>query len=260
MILRRVISHFRDQEWTAIAIDFAIVVLGVFVATQVSNWNDNRETRQRAAVFSARLTDDMRYEAWSYEYLIDYNKDVRTGAKAAIDSLNGKAPLSDEQFLINAYRATQYKYMDRGRATYDELVSTGEIGLIADNTLRTTAISLFTTDLIDVVAEEARAAPFREIFRRRVPADIQHALLEKCGDRFAATGDYDAIIGSLAYPCELGLPQAEIAEAASLLRSHEGLMEALQIKFADLETAITDLEKVNAETVTNLRTIAGRTP
>ncbi len=30
MILRRVIGHFRRQEWTAIAIDFVIVVVGVF--------------------------------------------------------------------------------------------------------------------------------------------------------------------------------------------------------------------------------------
>jgi len=28
MILRRVIEHFRKQEWTAIAIDFLIVVVG----------------------------------------------------------------------------------------------------------------------------------------------------------------------------------------------------------------------------------------
>ena len=35
MILRRVIGHFRRQEWTAIAIDFVIVVVGVFVGIQV---------------------------------------------------------------------------------------------------------------------------------------------------------------------------------------------------------------------------------
>ncbi len=39
MILRRVIKHFRNQEWTAIFLDFLIVVVGVFVGLQVSNWN-----------------------------------------------------------------------------------------------------------------------------------------------------------------------------------------------------------------------------
>jgi hypothetical protein len=41
MILRRIIGHFRQQEWTAIAIDFVIVVLGVVIGIQVSHWNDD---------------------------------------------------------------------------------------------------------------------------------------------------------------------------------------------------------------------------
>lgn len=46
MILRRIIAHVRKQEWTAIAIDFVIVVAGVFVATQVTDWNNARQARQ----------------------------------------------------------------------------------------------------------------------------------------------------------------------------------------------------------------------
>lgn len=42
MILRRVIAHFRRQEWTAIALDFFIVVFGVYIGIQVSNWNAAR--------------------------------------------------------------------------------------------------------------------------------------------------------------------------------------------------------------------------
>jgi len=34
MILRRIIAHFRKQEWTAIGIDFVIVVVGVLVGLQ----------------------------------------------------------------------------------------------------------------------------------------------------------------------------------------------------------------------------------
>ncbi len=42
MILRRVISHVRNQEWTAIRLDFLIAVLGVFVGLLVNNWNNAR--------------------------------------------------------------------------------------------------------------------------------------------------------------------------------------------------------------------------
>lgn len=258
MILRRLTGHVKDQNWFAVALDFVIVVLGVFIGLQVSNWSDARETRQRAGIFSERLKEDLGYEAWAYDYLIEYNKDVRAAARAALDSINGETPLSDEQFLINAYRATQYKYNDRGRATYDELISTGEIGLIEDETLRTTAVSLFTTTLLDVIAEEGRNAPIREIFRRRVSADVQAALLRECGDRFVAAGDMAGIRGSLSYECELSVHDEKLAAAATWLRADEGLVAALQLRFADVETAITDLEHVNAEMVAKLRDIGGR--
>jgi hypothetical protein len=52
MILRRIITHFRKQEWTAIAIDFVIVVSGVFIGIQVANWN---EARAEAKAFERKL-------------------------------------------------------------------------------------------------------------------------------------------------------------------------------------------------------------
>jgi len=45
MILRRVIEHVKTQNWTAVAIDFVIVVAGVFVGLQVQEWNAARGHR-----------------------------------------------------------------------------------------------------------------------------------------------------------------------------------------------------------------------
>jgi hypothetical protein len=55
MILRRVIKHFRNQEWTAIFLDFLIVVVGVFVGLQVQNWNERRGDRAEYARALNRL-------------------------------------------------------------------------------------------------------------------------------------------------------------------------------------------------------------
>ena len=46
MLLRRVISHVRKQEWTAIGIDFLIVVVGVFIGVQIGNANQTRQQKQ----------------------------------------------------------------------------------------------------------------------------------------------------------------------------------------------------------------------
>ena len=42
MILRRLAEHLREQNWTAITIEFVLLVVGVFLGIQVANWNDER--------------------------------------------------------------------------------------------------------------------------------------------------------------------------------------------------------------------------
>lgn len=58
MILRRVITHFRKQEWTAIALDFLIVIIGVFIGIQVSNWNAQSGDNRNFAEARVRLIDE----------------------------------------------------------------------------------------------------------------------------------------------------------------------------------------------------------
>jgi hypothetical protein len=60
MILRRVIAHFRKQEWTAIFLDFIIVVLGVFIGIQVANWNTARAERAEERQLVTRLHAEAR--------------------------------------------------------------------------------------------------------------------------------------------------------------------------------------------------------
>jgi len=57
MILGRIIAHVREQKWTAIAIDFVIVVLGVFIGLQVNLLNEARvESMRRQQIIDALVT------------------------------------------------------------------------------------------------------------------------------------------------------------------------------------------------------------
>ena len=257
MILRRVIAHVRKQEWTAISIDLVIVVVGVFIGIQVSNWNTERETNQKAVVFTERLKNDLRMEAWGYEYLIVYHKEVLVHLERVIAAMDGDRPLSDEQFVISAYRASQYLTNDRQRATYDELVSTGTIGLITDQKLRQTAIMLFISPTFDQITKEGRDAEYREIFRRTVAANVQRELLRKCGDRIVLPLDYAGMANSLDYPCTLDVAAEKISAAAQALRSHDRLLPSLQLRFADIETELGNLQNYSPALARNLREIAG---
>lgn len=254
MILRRVVGHLGRQDWTAVAIELVVVVLGVFIGLQASNWNEQWEIDAKAAHFAESLKADMRAEAWGYEYQIHYYGNVLSNAERAVDALAGDAPLSDEALLISAFRATQYNENIRRRATYDELTSTGSIGLIRDRVLRETAMRLYNTNNLNNIVQEGRSSPYRRAFRMAVPNDAQSRLEKACGDRVAVIGDYRTnFTDAINYPCATGLPADAIAASAAALRRDRELVPLLRLRVADLQSDVANLLVYEGDIHTALR-------
>lgn len=42
MLLRSISKHVKEQNWFAVALDFFIVIVGILIAFQISNWNETR--------------------------------------------------------------------------------------------------------------------------------------------------------------------------------------------------------------------------
>ena len=42
MLLRSIKKHVKDQNWFAVFLDFFIVVAGILIAFQITNWNEAR--------------------------------------------------------------------------------------------------------------------------------------------------------------------------------------------------------------------------
>lgn len=59
MILSRVIEHVKQQNGTAIALDFFIVVAGILIAFQITTWNEGRELRASERDYLDRLHSDV---------------------------------------------------------------------------------------------------------------------------------------------------------------------------------------------------------
>ena len=63
MILSRVIEHVKKQHWTAVFLDFVIVVMGVFIGIQLGNWNearaDKRDYRQALERYRQELVANL---------------------------------------------------------------------------------------------------------------------------------------------------------------------------------------------------------
>ena len=67
MILRRIKEHVKAQNWTAVALDFVIVVVGVFMGIQLGNWNEARAAEARKSEIIAALITDLKDAIYVHE-------------------------------------------------------------------------------------------------------------------------------------------------------------------------------------------------
>ncbi|TWJ09609.1 hypothetical protein [Altererythrobacter ishigakiensis] len=58
LLLRRLGHNLRDQDWFTVAVEFFIVVFGVFLGIQVANWNEERLQRDDERAILVRLQDE----------------------------------------------------------------------------------------------------------------------------------------------------------------------------------------------------------
>jgi hypothetical protein len=256
MIGRRVIEQLKNQQWVAVGIELVIVIVGVFIGLQASNWNQERTVAEQATHFSERLKSDLCAEDWGYQMQIAYSRQVLGNADRAVNALEGKTKISEEALLVSAYRATQYRERLRRRSTYDELISTGTIGLIRDGTLRDTAMRLYNNPALDNMAREGKESRYREAFRMILPNEVQRALARNCGDRYIGTGDYAGINDVLDYPCTTGLTEQALGEAGNALRSSPSLLALLRLRIVDIESRLGDLTINSRAILESLRAIA----
>lgn len=140
MLLRRVIEHVKSQNWTAVVLDFVIVVVGVFIGIQVSNWNAARGERALERVYLQRLHD----EAFAGVNGLLKNTDIAWTKRgqamhAAYDVIfasdGGNASLDSAQCSALAHTHSIIAFPHQF-PSLEELISSGRFGIIQDDILR----------------------------------------------------------------------------------------------------------------------------
>ena len=139
MIPRRVAEHAKAQNWFAVALDLFIVVIGVFIGIEVANWNQTRQDRQQERRYYGQLLVDLRGDLKSFaeaEWRADRHDKA---AQSVLDRLSGNAPPeASPGRMATAIHHAGFIYIPySSRGTYDELVSTGNLGLLRNSQLKT---------------------------------------------------------------------------------------------------------------------------
>lgn len=153
MLLRRVIAHVRQQDWTVIGIDFLIVVLGVFLGLQVNNWNEARIEHGLVRGHLSEIAQDLRMHlaireelegsaklriaAVDYIYREAFGRELPKTLVRSTERWDAPAvePFPPEQLdnLMGAVNLVRISV--RSRNAYESMISAGRLGLLKNRVL-----------------------------------------------------------------------------------------------------------------------------
>lgn len=240
MILRRVIAHLRKQEWTAIGIDFVIVVVGVFVASLVTDWNTARIERAAERVAIDQL-------------IVEYNQNLAQLGEHKATHQRALAATERLLAMIGPNSRVRGDTSDIGRTLIDCLTNpTFNPGLGATNSL------LASGDLALIRDPELRSmlaawpASAEEVLEWQV-IERHH------GEELIAGLSFDYVAWPDVY-VELGRlarPSAFESDYDALLASRrfEGLLSNRQWNLRDI---ITEIEELETETTRLIERLESR--
>jgi hypothetical protein len=144
VLLKRIAENLRSQNWGTVWVEFIVVVFGVFIGLQAQDWYEYRSERQAEREYIDRLDADFSVihgeieQCLSiYRQSIEAISEITQALEPRLASERSAWDSSGEMRGI-LLKATAGIPPPGRSATFVEMLSTGDLGLLRDNRLRRT--------------------------------------------------------------------------------------------------------------------------
>ncbi|MEE2525942.1 hypothetical protein V0U79_06155 [Hyphobacterium sp. HN65] len=199
MILSRIATALRQQNWAAVAIEFVIVIAGVVIGFQITEWRGEQANRENELTYLVRLHEDMVQSTCALQRNANVSSGWHTRARRTLDALLANDPEAIDDTGFELIASTRIRTSSLSRATLNELVNGGQMNLISDNELRAR-----------IAEAEARFNSLDELIQVLVDAqdsfvrDVQLRLRPVPGEVYTITYDFDALANDETFINALG--------------------------------------------------------
>jgi len=220
----RLVQRLRDHDWTAAVIELVIVIAGILIALQVSNWNQERSDRARGDVYLRRIHADLRSDLANMASTRQFWTQVAAYQAAAL-AHHARGQLvqgSQWKTLLAYYQASQIRPFELEDTSFAEMRDAGDLGLIRDERLRVGLAKYYRLSGAGIQAQILRHDPvYRVQVRGLVPTEVQAYIWTHCYQQLKGT-DQRLI------DCGSPIPEPEAAAILATLRGSDSLLQNLR--------------------------------
>jgi hypothetical protein len=135
--LRRVAALLRQRDWPGIAIELAVVTLGILLAFQVDQWGQDRRQAQEERQFLERMWRETAEALDETQWVMTLHARFRHEFIEGVNALDDPAALSRLAATPNVgCRAAVFPGLGFNNTNFQELSSSGRLNIISDPDLR----------------------------------------------------------------------------------------------------------------------------
>lgn len=235
-MLSRLRAQAARQDWFAVGLEFVILVLGVFLGIQVSNWNQDRLDRAEGKEYQQRLYSDLESNQRDLAFRIHYDGQVLAHARAALAALDRPAGDNPGQFILDAYQASNHIPQPLRQFTYDEALAAGKAERLGDPKLRE-RIANYYIDVTTMQRLFDYTPPYRELIRSALSSEDQAQAMKDCPE-VLRSDRFGSVTPRLADNCRSSMDPKAAERAAAEVRKIPDLRWKLNRVISDLDQKI----------------------
>lgn len=140
MILRSFNRHVADQNWFAVCIDLLVVVVGIFLGLQVTDWGNDRQNVKWEQEFYRDLKSDLARDLEHLSTVIEFQSGKGDRLRAALQQIEGDgSSMGAVYFNARAGNTTFFP----ANGVYQSALTSGKIELIRNKAIRYRIINLY---------------------------------------------------------------------------------------------------------------------
>lgn len=137
---RKIRQHLLAEHKTGRYLKYAIgeivlVVIGILIALQINNWNENRKKNVQEHYILEKLKVDLNSDIITISNEIQLIADAVNELMFCTDAILGKAEPSREELMLNLNSLLTLTNFDQNRTTFTNILSSGQIETIQNQAL-----------------------------------------------------------------------------------------------------------------------------
>ena len=214
-----------------------MVILGIFVGLQVTDWNEGRKAARLSEEYRASLLADLSADQVTAEKRALYFETAQaygTQALAHLDSPTRQVSTEEAAALVTAFMlaSTVWDYR-QPRSTFEDLKATGNLALLGDMGLRIELAAYYvTTDQKSVQWE--LVPEYRHHVRSLIPAEAQRRIMGTC-ETLLGTGFSELVLRP---DCQVDLTPWDVRAVLAAITASPGMHADLTFWMSQLRLKI----------------------